>query len=66
MKKFAVGFYSLFTNELKVEIIEAEDWYSAMMKHSGVKDFELPATSLEKAKEEMFNCDAGIDVVEIV
>ncbi len=66
MARYAVGFYSLFDNELTIKIVEAADWYSAMKKHPALAEYELPATSLEDAKKEAFNCDAGLDVVEIL
>jgi hypothetical protein len=37
MKRFAVGYLSFFENKLIVEIIEAEDFKSAIMNHSELK-----------------------------
>jgi hypothetical protein len=37
MKRWADGHYTLFANELTVEIIEAPDWHSAAMKHSKIE-----------------------------
>ena len=67
MKKFAVGYIDFFDNELIIEIIEAEDWFSALSNHSKFKEDEiyLPNTSLKDAKNEAFNCDSMIDVIEI-
>ena len=67
MKKFAVGYINFFDNELIIEIIKAEDWFSALSNHSKFKDNKmyLPNTSLEDAKVEAFNCDSMIDVIEI-
>lgn len=65
MKKYAVAYYSLFTNELTLKIISANGWYEALMQHPNLKDYELPNTSLEAAKIEAWNCDAGIDIIEI-
>ena len=67
MKRFAVGYYNAYDNELTVEIVEAADWKEAAAKHSkgsGHGPEDWPDT-LEELKEEFFNQDAGIDVVEI-
>lgn len=34
MSKFAVGFINFFDNELEIEIIEANNWREASIKHS--------------------------------
>lgn len=67
MKRFAVGHFSLFTNELKIEIIEANSWYGALMSHSAFSDDEctLSSESLELAKQDAFDQDQMIDVVTI-
>lgn len=66
MKKFAVGYLNAFDNDLKIEIINADTWHKALMLHSGMSEWEdVPESSLEDAKKFMFDCDAGIDVVEI-
>lgn len=66
MKKWAVGFMSAYDNELKVEIVEAEDWQSAIRGHSQTKEYEFDhRSSLEMVKETFFNADAAIDVVEV-
>lgn len=65
MKRWAVGFYNLFENELTIELVEADDWFMALMQHSKIVGYELPDASLDEAKQAAFDCDAGIDVVEI-
>lgn len=71
MKKFAVGYIDFYDNELTIEIIEAEDWYAALSSHTKLKSMNedqcyLPSDSLEAAKNEAFNMDLMIDVVEII
>jgi len=34
MPRFAVGFFSLHNNELKIEICEGDDWRHATLQHS--------------------------------
>lgn len=68
MKKFAVGYIDFYDNELTIEIIEAEDWYTALNSHTKLKSDEcyLSSDSLEAAKDIAFNDDFMIDVVEII
>lgn len=70
MKKFAVGFLSQFDNELKIEIIKADTWQNAVLRHSSVKpwrdDFiEMDSEKLQDWKEFAFDNDFSIDVVEV-
>jgi hypothetical protein len=64
MKRFAVGFISFFDNELKIQIVEADDWYSALTK-AFPQDFNWPSSSLANAKTYAFDCDSMIEVTEI-
>lgn len=68
MKKFAVGHIDWFDNNLIIEIIEAEDWKSALMKHSKIaSDWEVDyfGETLEEAKSNAFDSDMMIDVIEL-
>lgn len=67
-KTFAVGVINFFDNELIIEIVEAEDWKSALSLHSEVdsSDLVLEASSLEEAKSLAFDADSAIDVVEVL
>lgn len=67
MKRFAVGFFSLHDTELVVEILEAETWQEAAMKHTrGAWGAENPVPAdLEEAKRDAFDLDGGFDCVEI-
>lgn len=69
MKRWAVGYFSLDTNELTIEIATGADWLSALSNHSLIKDSghleDLP-TDIEEAKTEFFNQDAMFDCVEII
>lgn len=65
MKKFAVGFISLYDNELTIEVIEASDWHTALSKHTKLGTYELSSKSLAHAKRDAFDCDSAIDVIEL-
>lgn len=74
MKRFAVAHYSLFTNELILTIVTAEDWRDALAKHPillGDLDMKGYLTDsenvpdLETAKRLAFDADSAIDVMEI-
>lgn len=67
MKRWAVGFYNQYDNVLSVEIVYAETWWQAVNAHSETNgvEFEFDHDDLEKAKEDFFNADSGLDVVEI-
>lgn len=70
-KRFAVGYISFFSNKLIIEVIEADDWKSALLKHSTIvidkqeKKFLETAKNLEEVKEFAFNGDSMVAVVEI-
>jgi len=68
MKKFAVGYMSFFDNVLKIEIVEAENFKSSIVKHSLLRDSswlsEIP-DDLEEIKTFFWNTDSMIDVLEI-
>lgn len=66
MRRWAVGWMTFFDNVLKIEIVEAEDWHSALLKHSKVGEdpWEFPP-DLEEAKQEAFNGDCTFDVIEV-
>lgn len=73
MKKYAVGYYSLFDNELIIEIVEANSIEEAASKHSKIDadtitniSKEHGVVTLEFLKDEFFNWDSAIDVVEII
>lgn len=67
MARWAVGHYSLFDNVLSVRIVQAGNWKEAAKQHPEFQDFDFSSIeSLEDAKEEAFNSDQGLDVVEIV
>lgn len=68
MKRFAVGHYDLMDNVLSIEIVSAETWQEAVHKHSKFKDFdfdEAETDELDSWQELAFNCDTGLDCVEI-
>lgn len=66
MKRWAVGWYNLYDGNLAIEIVQAIDWKAAICQHPQAKDYEVHLmATLEEAKQAAFNCDAGLDVVEI-
>lgn len=72
MKRYAVAHTDSFENDLKIEIIEAEDWKSALSKHSKLLDENgnpddnswLP-DNIEDAKQSAFDADFQFDVIEL-
>lgn len=67
MKKFAVGYINAFDNELTIEFHEGATWHEALMKHSKVGEYtDVPSSSLDDAKRLFWNCDASIDVKEVL
>lgn len=65
MKRWAVGYFNAYDNTLKVEIVAAPTWQKAVQAHSQVGGIEFDQDNLEQAKEDFFNCDSGLDVIEI-
>jgi hypothetical protein len=65
MKRWAVGYFSLFDNILAVEIVLAPTWQEAVAKHSRISGIEFDHDDLEKAKEDFFDCDSALDIKEI-
>ncbi len=66
MKNFVIGVFSLFTNELKLELVKAETWQEAVFKHSQCP-FDTSSTwnTIEEARAEAFELDGGFDILEI-
>lgn len=67
MPRFAVGHISFFTNELKLEIIEASDWRQALDKHSSFVNsgWSPEGLTLDDAQRSAFDADSAIAVIEI-
>lgn len=72
MNRYVVVYMNFFDNELKSEIIEAESPKQAIAAHSCIRDYdetlewlmEMP-DDLESIKDDFFNSDQLIDVVEV-
>ena len=69
MKKFVIAYMTFFDNELKQEIVEAEDALQAALSYLGnvgdSDDLYTDCTTLAALQEELFNGDALINVLEI-
>lgn len=64
---FAVAIANLYTNQLVLEIIEAETWHDALLQHSLIRDdkFFVEPGTLEEVKKQFLNCDWLIAVEEV-
>jgi len=65
MKRWAVGVFNMMDNMLTVEIIASDTWHGAVTKHSAVGGIEFDVSDIEQAKQDFFDCDMGLDVVQI-
>ena len=67
MKRWAVGYISFHENEMRIEIISADNWHDALLFHSQLQGWTEPLTpsSIEITKQQFFDCDCMFDVVEI-
>lgn len=66
MKKFVVAYMSFFEPEIEMETVEADNIVDALKKSSFLKDWYFPdGCSEEYIKNEVFNNDATISVIEI-
>ena len=63
MKRFAVGFFSLHSNELDVEILEGETWRHATIKHSKSLWQDLEEPDIDESEDPE---DARNEIPEIV
>lgn len=69
--KCVVAAVSLLENDLKIEMVEAENWQEALSKHSLFKEDGNPgdvswlSNVMETAKFEAFHADIMFDVLEI-
>lgn len=69
--KYVVAAVSFHENELKIEIVEAENWKGALSKHSLFTEAGNPGdvswlgNDIDDAKYEAFNSDILFDVLEV-
>lgn len=70
--RYAVAYVNLFDNDLKIDIVEATDEKSALLKHSIFQDDQHMVEfvnsidgDMDQVQEEMFNCDVLVQVKEI-
>ena len=69
--KYIVAAVSLLENNLKIEIVEAENWSEALSKHSlfmedgNPGDVSWLSNVMDTAKFEAFHADIMFDVLEI-
>ncbi len=67
MKTFVVGYINWSDNELVLEVISAENWREAWMKHSNIPftdDYPIP-DDVETAKTACFDVDCMMSHVEV-
>lgn len=71
MKRWACSYIDWFDNELTTKIVSATNWLEAFMiaypdRCANITNNDGgPPETLEKAKENAFNCDSMIHVEEI-
>ncbi len=71
--RFAVGYMNFFDNELKVEIVEADNWKGALLAHSGLSEYRKANEEMvaglsddqEEARDEAFGMDWAFEVTVI-
>lgn len=69
--KYVVAAVSFFENELKIEIVEAENWKEALSKHSLFTEAGDPgdvswlSDDIDNAKSDAFSGDILFDVLEV-
>jgi len=63
-RRFAVAHMNFFDNDLKIKIVDADNWRQAADK-AFPSLYWLREDDLGKAKEEASNCDILFNVVEI-
>ena len=60
---------NFFDNDLKIEIVEAENWKEALLAHSLLNGddswLSVLSDDIEDSKENVFDCDCMFDVVEV-
>ena len=70
---YAVAAMNFYDNELKVELVEADNWKEAISKHTIFKEQPTDKTgdvswlpdNIKEAKDEAFGADIVFDVIEI-
>jgi hypothetical protein len=68
MKRWAVAYMNYYENDLSIEIVRANDWASAISKHSVLNCGNMAdnlKSTLEDTKQRFFDCDSMVDVIEI-
>lgn len=69
--EYAVAAFSFHENELRIEIVEAENWKEALSKHSLFTEAGDPgdvswlSDDIDNAKSDAFNGDILFDVLEV-
>lgn len=69
MPKFAIAYFSFFTNELKMKIVEAENEREALILALKYAEIKLDSDDLKKDEEELkqfaFDCDSMIGAIQL-
>ena len=64
MKRYAVGYFNHYDNDLQVKVVEAADWKDALGKAFDHAKY-VTSDDMEEAKDEAINQDWAFDAVEI-
>lgn len=65
MKTYVVGVINFFDNILKLEKISAENEIEAINSHSMINGYSFESKDIENIKQEAFDMDMMVDVIEI-
>ncbi|MBZ5616210.1 MAG: hypothetical protein LAO23_19555 [Acidobacteriia bacterium] len=66
-KLWAVAVYNNFEGTILLEFVRSNSWHGAMAQHTALKDFTdaIDFTTMETAKQSVFNQDSSVEVVEV-
>lgn len=67
MKSFVIGYISFFDDDLKLELVDGEDWRDAMKNSRlvGDKVEDIDEFDIEGLKQEFFDIDSMIEIKEV-
>ena len=65
MKRYAISFFSFHENVLEMDIITAPSFEDALRQLGEISEQFTEATNLEAARQEAFDNDGAVDMIEI-